>query len=189
LRDVRVPRERLNRMSWQRSVFVVGAVFAVVSVTACSSSSDPGTTPASTGREAATVAKGLEAVGKRKCPTCHGDNMAGATAQLMGVTTDSRVELYPPNLSPDIETGLGDPNNPDPAKRGYTDDLLARAIRSGLDKDDLELCPQMKHFADMSDFEVYSIVKYLRSLPPVKQKILRSVCPPLKTKEEQLAAP
>ena len=82
-----------------------------------------------------------------------------------------------------------DPTNPDPAKRGYTDDLLARAIRSGLDKDDLELCPQMKHFADMTDFEVFSIIKYLRSLPPVKQKILRSVCPPLKTKEEQQAQP
>lgn len=177
-------------MSWQRSVFVVGAVFAVVSVMACSSSSDGAAAPATgTGREASTVAKGLEAVGKRKCPTCHGDNMAGATAQLTGITTDTRVELYPPNLTPDIETGLGDPNDPDPAKRGYTDDLLARAIRSGLDNDDLELCPQMKHFADMTDFEVYSIVKYLRSLPPVKQKILRSVCPPLKTKEEQLAAP
>ncbi len=39
--------------------------------------------------------------------------------------------------------------------------------------------------ADMCDFEVYSIVKYLRALPPVKQKILRSVCTPLKNKEEQ----
>ena len=37
----------------------------------------------------------------------------------------------------------------------------------------------------MSDFEVYSIVKYLRSLPAVSNKILRSVCPPLKSKSEQ----
>jgi hypothetical protein len=36
---------------------------------------------------------------------------------------------------------------------------------------------------------VYSIVKYLRSIPPVKQKVLRSVCPPLKTKEAQTSAP
>jgi len=174
-------------MMWRRTVTVVGAMLALAIAPACSSSSDDGAAPAAdpTSRQASTAAKGAEAVVKRKCVTCHGDNMAGATAQLMGVTTDTRVELYPPNLTPDIETGLGDPNNPDPAKRGYTDDLLARAIRSGLDKDDLQLCPQMKHFADMSDFEVFSIVKYLRSLPPVKQKILRSVCPPLKTKEEQ----
>jgi mono/diheme cytochrome c family protein len=174
-------------MMWRRTVTVVGAVIALASASACSSSSDGGAAPAPdpTSRQASTAAKGGEAVVKRKCVTCHGENMAGATAMLMGVTTDTRVELYPPNLTPDIETGLGDPNEPDPAKRGYTDDLLARAIRSGIDKDDLELCPQMKHFADMTDFEVYSIVKYLRSLPPVKQKILRSVCPPLKTKEQQ----
>ena len=176
-------------MSWQRSVFVVAAVFAVVGVTACSSSSDGGAAPTTgTGREAATVAKGLEAVGKRKCPTCHGDNMAGATKALAD-QPDVRVELYPPNLTPDVATGLGDPTNPDPAKKGYTDDLLARAIREGYDKNDQQLCPQMKHFAEMTDFEVFSIVKYLRSLPPVNQKILRSVCPPLKTKEEQTAAP
>lgn len=172
-------------MSWQRSVLVMTTVLATLGAVACSSSSEDAAPTTGTGREAATAAKGGEAVVKRKCVTCHGDNMAGAVAALTGVTTDTRVELYPPNLTPDIETGLGDPNEPDPAKRGYTDDLLARAIRSGIDKDDLELCPQMKHFADMSDFEVFSIVKYLRSLPPVKQKILRSVCPPLKTKEEQ----
>ena len=92
------------------------------------------------------------------------------------------MELYPPNLTPDFEFGLGDPASTDPAKKGYTDDLLARAIRQGYDRDDQTLCPQMKHFAEMTDFEVYSIVKYLRSLPPVKLKIPRSVCPPLKSK-------
>jgi hypothetical protein len=40
----------------------------------------------------------------------------------------------------------------------------------------------------MNDYEVYSIVKYLRSLPPVTKKVLRSVCPPFKTKEEQQVA-
>jgi len=117
--------------------------------------------------------------------------MAGAVAPLplMGITTDTRVELYPPNLTPDPDTGIGDGSNPDPAKKSYTDDLLARAIRSGIDNDDLELCPEMKHFADMTDFEVYSIVKYLRSIPPVNQKILRSVCPPLKTKDQQTSSP
>jgi hypothetical protein len=181
-------------MSWHRTLIVVGAVVAA----ACSNSSPStlGTPPSAdgggatgTGREAATVAKGLEAVGKRKCQQCHGQNMAGATMPLQGVTTDTTVELYPPNLTPDIATGLGDPNNPDPAKKGYTDDLLARAIREGYDNNDEMLCPQMKHFADMTDFEVYSIVMYLRSIPPVNQKILRSVCPPLKTKAEQQSVP
>jgi len=140
-----------------------------------------------TGREAATAAKGAEAVVKRKCVTCHGEDMSGATKQLAipGQAADERVELFPPNLTPDFTTGLGDPAEKDLAKRGYSDDLLARAIRQGFDRNDQELCPQMKHFAEMSDFEVYSIVKYLRSLPPVKKKILRSVCAPLKTKVDQ----
>jgi len=183
-------------MTWQRTLIVVGAtVVALASASACSSSSSgSGTAPPApdpTSREASTAAKGGEAVVKRKCVTCHGMNMAGAVAPLplTGITTDTRVELYPPNLTPDPDTGIGDGTNLDPAKKGYTDDLLARAIRSGIDNDDLELCPEMKHFADMTDFEVYSIVKYLRALPPVKQKILRSVCPPLKTKDEQTSAP
>ena len=173
-------------MSWQRIVIVMGAVLATAGASACSDDKAAAAieAEAGTGREAATAAKGGEAVVKRKCVECHGDNMAGATSPLKN-QPDTRVELYPPNLTPDIATGLGDPNEPDRAKRGYTDDLLARAIREGYDKDDQTLCPQMKHFAEMTDFEVYSIVKYLRSLPPINQKILRSVCPPLKSKEEQ----
>jgi hypothetical protein len=98
--------------------------------------------------------------------------MAGATTAL--AQQDPGVELYPPNLTNDEETGVGT----------WTDDNLANAIRTGLDKEGLNLCPQMKHFADMSDYEAYSIVKYLRALPPVKNKVPRSICPPLKTREE-----
>ncbi|HSO36339.1 MAG TPA: c-type cytochrome [Labilithrix sp.] len=167
---------------------VVG--MALVWSSGCSSSSEDAAPADPTSRENASAAKGAEAVQKRKCVDCHTANMSGATKAIVqpGVT-DPRVELYPPNLTPDPETGIGPAlEKQDPTRKGYTDDLLARAIRTGQDNEDLELCPQMKHFAEMSDFEVYSIVKYLRSLPPVKNKVLRSVCPPLKTKEEQTAA-
>ncbi len=169
---------------------MVGMGLASLSGWACGSSGSSGDAPAvdPTSRENASALKGAEAVKKRKCAECHTDNMSGATKALPG-QTDVRVELYPPNLTPDPETGIGlAVTMPDPMKKSYTDELLARAIRNGQDNDDLELCPQMKHFADMTDFEVYSIVKYLRSLPPVKNKVLRSVCPPLKTKAEQTAA-
>jgi hypothetical protein len=65
---------------------------------------------------------------------------------------------------------------------------MANAIRTGLDVEGLNLCPQMTHFTDMSDFEVYSIVLYLRSLPPVRNDVPRSICPPLELKEEQTAS-
>jgi hypothetical protein len=138
-------------------------------------------------KEAATVEAGGLAVKRRDCVKCHGDNMAGRTTPLPAPDTPlgEKVELYPPNLTSDPATGHAPPE-----KGGrWTDDALAIAIRNGVDVDSQQLCPQMTHFADMSDFEVYSIVKYLRSIPPVNQKVLRSVCPPLKTKEQQLLAP
>jgi hypothetical protein len=183
-------------MNWQGfSALVLGTAFVIMSASACSSSSSPTPDTADaapvdpTSRDLSTAAKGEEAVMKRGCQKCHGQDMSGAsakiTADLMGNAFPDTVELYPPNLTPD-PTGLGPTKtSTDPSVPGFTDDLLARAIRKGIDENDLELCPQMKHFSDMTDFEVYSIVKYLRALPPVNKKILRSVCPPLKTKAQQ----
>jgi len=177
------------RMTWQHVAGAALGLALVIVTSACGSSSDDAPAPDPTSRENASAVKGAEAVQRRKCVDCHTANMSGAAKALVQAgANDPRVELYPPNLTPDPETGIGPAlEKPDPTSKGYTDDLLARAIRSGQDNDDLELCPQMKHFAEMTDFEVYSIVKYLRSLPPVKNKVLRSVCPPLKTKEEQTA--
>lgn len=154
-----------------------GAFGASLVATAACSSSSSGSNDADGGnsdRSKATVEVGAQAVQDRKCQSCHTQNMAGQMTPL-AYPQDTRVELYPPNLTPDMATGLGT----------WTDDQIAYAIRFGQDKDGLELCPQMKHFSTMNDYEVYSIVKYLRSIPAVNQKIPRSVCPPLKTKDEQ----
>jgi hypothetical protein len=135
-------------------------------------------------KEIATIEAGQQAVVKRKCVDCHGQDMSGSVTALAGfppTPLGEPVELYPPNLTADPDTGTG------PPERGgkWTDDALALAIRTGVDYQSQTLCPQMKHFSQMSDFEVYSIVKYLRDIPPVKKAIPRSVCPPLKTKDQQ----
>jgi fructose 5-dehydrogenase cytochrome subunit len=142
----------------------------VVAIVGCSSAS-AGNAPDEKAQATADV--GAQAVKSRNCVGCHGQNMAGGTQ--IPYPADPRVELYPPNLTPDPGAGVG----------AWTDLQLANAIRNGVDRDEMELCPQMKHFSTMSDYEVYSIVKYLKSIPPVSQKVLRSVCPPLKTKDEQ----
>jgi hypothetical protein len=137
-------------------------------------------------RAIATLTAGREAVQKRGCIGCHGPDLSGSTTMLVrpNVPTTTPlgepIELYPPNLTPD-PTGVA------PPERGgkWTDDALAIAIRTGFDEESQALCPQMTHFAEMSDFEVYSIVKYLRSLTPVSKVVPRSVCPPMKTKEQQ----
>ncbi len=131
----------------------------------------PANAPA-TCREAATVEDGKRAAQNRNCAKCHGPDLSGATAPLADQGVEN--ELYPPNLTPD-ETGI----------KTWTDDQLAAAIRTGMDKSGLELCRQMRHDTSMTDFEAFSLVLYLRSLPPVSKKVPRSVCPPLKTKEEQ----
>lgn len=158
--------------------WLAGLAAVVASVWACGSSDEADACPDDNPEcEAiASVSAGETAVTRRRCVNCHDSEagkMAGRTTSL--TLPDSGVELYPPNLTNDEATGIG----------AWSDDQLATAMRAGLDEDGLNLCPQMKHLADMSDFEAYSIVKYLRSLPAVVNKVPRSVCPPLKTKEEQ----
>lgn len=165
--------------SWRGLVAVVSlGIFATICVAACDDGGS--TTSSSSGATATTkepnVEQGKKSAEVRACPKCHNSalgTMAGATEPLSGYPDG--VKLYPPNLTPD-ETGIGDP--------AWSDDKLAYAMRSGFDKNGLNLCPQMKHDANMTDYEAYSIVKYLRSLPPVKNQVKRSVCPPLKNEGE-----
>jgi cytochrome c len=124
------------------------------------------------GKDAANAEAGLKAVTNRNCAKCHSQDMSGSQQPLGDQSRG--IELYPPNLTND-DTGIGK----------WSDDQLANAIRLGYDRHGLVLCPQMKHESTMSDYEAFSIVKYLRSLPPKQNLVKRSVCPPLKTKEEQ----
>jgi hypothetical protein len=65
------------------------------------------------------------------------------------------------NITPDPETGIGT----------WTDGEKIRAIREGISKDGNALFPLMPytHFRNMSDEDVYSIVAYLNTLPPIKK--------------------
>lgn len=140
---------------------------------------DPSTdTDESLCKALAAIESGREAVDLKRCKDCHGADLSGTPTPLTGkesytkTPTGEEAKLYPPNLTND-ETGI----------KAYSDDALALAIRTGVDKNSVALCPQLKHFSEMSDFEVYSIVLYLRSLPPISNQIPRSVCPPTKPAE------
>lgn len=71
-----------------------------------------------------------------------------------------------PNLTPDVETGIG----------GLTDDQVARAIREGIGPDGRALFPMMPYesFRNMSDEDLASVVVYLRSLPPVRSQLAKT---------------
>ena len=120
--------------------------------------------------EAGLVATGTVFVTRRGCPNCHQSTdaadgtMSGRTIPLLG------TQVFPANLTPDEETGLG----------RWSDDDVARAIRQGFALNFVPLCAQMSRYDHMSDPEVVAIIAYLRSLPPVRHAIPPSICPPIK---------
>jgi mono/diheme cytochrome c family protein len=68
-----------------------------------------------------------------------------------------------PNLTPDKETGLGD----------WTDDQVIAAITAGTTPEGRRLAPIMPYEAlsHLTSDDAHAIVAYLRSLPPVNNKV------------------
>jgi hypothetical protein len=119
------------------------------------------------------VGQGKALVAQRGCPTCH-QSPDRADGILSGQTAPQPgTRAYAANLSSDTATGLG----------GWADIQILRAMRAGVDNQFMYLCQPMPHFdgsdpaqPEMSDTEAYTIVAYLRSLPPVNRVIPRSIC-------------
>ena len=125
------------------------------------------------------IARGQEAVTSRNCSSCHtptdmnGAMLAGSAS---GFCADGKpcttAQVYPANLTPDPDTGMAE----------WTDEMIVKAIISGVDDENAALCPPMPHFGEqgMSDAEAHDIAAYLKSLPPVNHTVPESSCPPIK---------
>jgi len=74
--------------------------------------------------------------------------------------------VAPPNITPDMETGIGK----------WTDGEKIRAIREGVDREGRALFPMMpyENYRHMSDEDIYSLVAYLDSLPPVRNVVAKT---------------
>jgi len=81
----------------------------------------------------------------------------------MGNPLPSNVMLYPPNLTNDPTTGLGN----------WTAEEIVAAITKGQRPDGRELAPIMpwKSFVVLTKQDALAIAAYLKSLPPVKNKV------------------
>lgn len=112
------------------------------------------------------------------CFDCHSERDrkqpgAPAIAALKGAGRDWTAEGNPwivsPNITPDLETGLGK----------ASDDAIARAIREGIGIDGRPLLPMMPYdiYKNLSDEDVASVVAYLRTIQPVKAQQARSTPP------------
>jgi mono/diheme cytochrome c family protein len=71
--------------------------------------------------------------------------------------------FVPPNLTPDKETGLGK----------WTEKEIVTAIQTGVRPDGRQLAPIMpwRDFAHLTTSDAEAIAAFLKSLPPVKNKV------------------
>lgn len=97
---------------------------------------------------------------KRDAPIPPGMEAGG---QDMSLLKGLPGRIVAPNISPDLETGVGN----------WSDDMFARAIREGVGHDGRALFPIMPYqdYASLSDEDLASIIVYLRSLPPVRNQL------------------
>ncbi|MCM2312362.1 MAG: hypothetical protein NDI84_13265 [Steroidobacteraceae bacterium] len=113
-----------------------------------------------------------------QCFLCHSErdaSQAGAPpvkarkgAGVVFSESEGRL-IVAPNITPDVATGAG----------GWTDDMLARAIREGIGHDGRALHPAMwyRSFAALSDEDIAAVVVYLRSIPAVSNPLPRTLLP------------
>jgi mono/diheme cytochrome c family protein len=140
-----------------------------------------GAAPADAQRQQARLARGRYLVeGPAQCFDCHSDlrtrtrpiqivpgrKGAGRINPLNPVTG---VQVVTPNITPDRETGIG----------AWSDAEIGRAIRQGIGRDGKTLFRRMPYefFNRMSDDDLASVIAYLRSIPPVRNRLPRSTVP------------
>jgi mono/diheme cytochrome c family protein len=71
--------------------------------------------------------------------------------------------FYPPNLTPDNETGIG----------SWSADDIVKAVRTGERPDGRILAPAMPygHYGKLTDSDAYALARYLKSLKPVRHQV------------------
>ncbi|WP_439101391.1 c-type cytochrome [Congregibacter sp.] len=129
------------------------------------------------------VAKGRYLVNLLGCASCHTDGaligkpdpsktLAGSTigiAYSNPMVNNYPGAVYPPNLTPDKETGLGD----------WTLDDIVTLLRSGKTRHGRQTMAIMPwtSYAQLNNEDARAIGSYLLSLEPVKNKVPQQVKP------------
>ncbi len=120
----------------------------------------------------AQIARGKYLVAIAGCSDCHTPGGMLGSPDMKRYLGGSDVGFSIPgegvfvgnNLTPDTETGLGK----------WTADEIVTAIRKGKRPDGSELSGVMPSasFAHLADDDVYAVAAFLKSLPPVSNKIV-----------------
>lgn len=106
------------------------------------------------------------------CGNCHTPKGPDGELPGMELAGGFLIEMepftvYPPNITPDKETGIGN----------WTDAQLIAAIREGRRPDGSIIGPPMpiEFYRKMSDEDVTAIVAYLRAVKPVSNRVQKTV--------------
>ena len=130
-----------------------------------------------------TVDRGRYLVGLLGCGACHTDgafegapnmDMALAGSQT-GIARTNPLEsarpgvVYPPNITPDEDTGIG----------LWADRQIANAVRAGIGRHSGRRLSTMpwQGYSQLHDDDVDAIVAYLRSIPPISNEVPAEVMP------------
>jgi mono/diheme cytochrome c family protein len=118
-----------------------------------------------------TVARGKYLVTIMSCTDCHTpgyflgkpDFARALGGSEVGFEIPGLGVFYGPNLTPDKATGLG----------GWTDQQIVTAITTGVVPSGRQLAPIMpwRAFGNLTKQDAAAIVAYLRTLPPVSNKV------------------
>ena len=83
-----------------------------------------------------------------------------------GLVIDEKNQVVAPNLTPDLETGIG----------RWTDEQIVRAIREGVSREGRRLRDHpARYYSVMSDDDAAALVAYLRSLRAVRNELPKNV--------------
>ena len=176
--------DALAIVAYLRSLTPVVAVMGTgkpdaVPVTPFAPSSFPETTLLSTDPEYAAAQKGKYLVsGVVACVKCHSPAASGLPIPdfFSGVAPADPTKIFPPNITPDVTTGIG----------GWTADDVQKALKQGINKAGVVLCGSMpsaaKGYGGMSDADAHAIGVYLTTIPginkPSTDPDLEPACPP-----------
>ena len=125
-------------------------------------------------RTAERVERGRYLVTLAECFGCHSPIDSTLLLPVPGTEgsgdiIDTVGPIVAPNITPDLETGAG----------RWTDDMFVRAIREGIGHDDRRLHASMRseYYGALTNEDVASIIVYLRSIPPVRRNLPKTVWP------------